>query len=724
MSGRCGGLKARNTTVSASSNPENVQLSRSVEIPPTAAKPGKAPKKASAVIADDPQLTANKPQPQRKRAPKKLKDNEIGPTPRSFASRTKALGQYLYHNETTLLTGNEPAHILQAEAEKSTRIQTRRSNKTVHPGTDLANPEEKRKTPPPKLSIKEEADHEAAKAQACLAELEGNLTRLETEKKTSVNCPGRATQPFVPPTLKPRQLPEIEVESQSSGSAYEEDEEDQLKSNEDEALKQADDGETDDSGEPPSKRKAKSQIGRHVTSLSIRVLSHLSSSARLQKKPSLKPLNYTSDGDYVSTGSFDPASEPATSEPSSRPSSRASMDFDDIEEDQEDNAAAVDLIGENNQGVLFGGFEPQDPIVQPAARNAPIQSAVSTPNALTKVKDNAPMISLQNPEPPVAKKKKSNKLNRNDLDPLIKKTFAKLFEPMLIHRIASLTPSWYPRGSPPNVWLVPTVSMLQTEYDAIVKQETNVAHAVRAGNSVFSCARTALYNYQGSLRVNSEKSILLFFLDSQLDNILDRAQCAQQAIKVSTDEKSGELDVDRGFLWGTFGLDETEKDGLFKNFCIMYTLGSYLKTANNNASIAQDMLTPDGRPKGALLMSIIACYRAFKYYKSGVFLVDSDDGRGNFSKGNWGLTTAMGAWVQEIYQEITDLDDGNWTSLLTLAITTYDSNYKCNPSQEQSARLVAASEAAAVQASLTPTPAPQAPAVRRSLKDKRTTSNQ
>ena len=84
----------------------------------------------------------------------------------------------------------------------------------------------------------------------------------------------------------------------------------------------------------------------------------------------------------------------------------------------------------------------------------------------------------------------------------------------------------------------------------------------------------------------------------------------------------------------------------------------------------------------------------------------------------------MGAWVQEIYQEITDLDDGDWTSLLTLAITTYDSNYKRNPSQEQSARLAAASEAAAVQASLTPAPAPQAPAVRRSLKDKRTTSNQ
>lgn len=37
----------------------------------------------------------------------------------------------------------------------------------------------------------------------------------------------------------------------------------------------------------------------------------------------------------------------------------------------------------------------------------------------------------------------------------------------------------------------------------------------------------------------------------------------------------------------------------------MYTLGSYLKTANNNALITQEMLTSDGRPKGALLMSII-----------------------------------------------------------------------------------------------------------------------
>lgn len=145
---------------------------------------------------------------------------------------------------------------------------------------------------------------------------------------------------------------------------------------------------------------------------------------------------------------------------------------------------------------------------------------------------------------------------------------------MLIHRIASLAPSWYPRGSAPNIWLVPTASMLQTEYDAIVKEETGVAHAVCVGDAVFSCvcgtlvlsilassfppfqARTALYNYLGSLRVNSEKAILLFFLDNKLDNILDRARCAQQAIEVSTDEKSGEPDVDRGFLCRTFGLDE------------------------------------------------------------------------------------------------------------------------------------------------------------------------
>lgn len=109
----------------------------------------------------------------------------------------------------------------------------------------------------------------------------------------------------------------------------------------------------------------------------------------------------------------------------------------------------------------------------------------------------------------------------------------------------------------------------------------------------------------------------------------------------------------------------------------------------------------------------------FKYYKSGVFLVASDDGRGDFSEGNWGLTTAMGPWVLEIYEEITALDDGDWTALLTLAITIYDSNYKRNPTQEQSARVAAASEAAAVQAS---TPVPLTPAVRRSLKDKRTIS--
>ena len=47
--------------------------------------------------------------------------------------------------------------------------------------------------------------------------------------------------------------------------------------------------------------------------------------------------------------------------------------------------------------------------------------------------------------------------------------------------------------------------------------------------------------------MNPKKSNLLFFLDSQLDNILDRAQCAQQAIEVFTNEKSGELDVDRVF---------------------------------------------------------------------------------------------------------------------------------------------------------------------------------
>lgn len=78
----------------------------------------------------------------------------------------------------------------------------------------------------------------------------------------------------------------------------------------------------------------------------------------------------------------------------------------------------------------------------------------------------------------------------------------------------------------------------------------------------------------------------------------------------------------------------------------------------------------------------------------------------------------MGAWVQEIYQEIADLDDGDWTSLLTLAVTIHDSNYKRNPSQEQSASLAAASEAATGQGSLTSTTVSAAPAVRHSLKAK------
>lgn len=108
-----------------------------------------------------------------------------------------------------MLTGNEPADVLQAEATKSTKVQTRRSNKTVHPGTDLASPEEKRKTPPPKLSVAEEEERKAtklalelerAKAQAWLAELESNLTRLQENKRTTVIRPGVLKQPFVPPT--------------------------------------------------------------------------------------------------------------------------------------------------------------------------------------------------------------------------------------------------------------------------------------------------------------------------------------------------------------------------------------------------------------------------------------------------------------------------------------------------------------------------------------------
>ena len=103
------------------------------------------------------------------------------------------------------------------------------------------------------------------------------------------------------------------------------------------------------------------------------------------------------------------------------------------------------------------------------------------------------------------------------------------------------------------------------------------------------------------------------------------------------------------------------------------------------------------------------CARAFKYNRTGVFLVDATDGsKGEFSESNWGLSTAGGMWAAEIYEDICSLDDNDWSTLLTVALTTFKKNARRDPVQEQSARAAAMSEAAAVETSLATPAAPQA----------------
>ena len=87
-------------------------------------------------------------------------------------------------------------------------IQTRRSNKNVHPGTDLT-PEEKRKTPPPKLTIPQQEEKAAslarleeqrAKAKAQLAAIENEMNRAQSAKQAKLIRPGMVGEPFVPET--------------------------------------------------------------------------------------------------------------------------------------------------------------------------------------------------------------------------------------------------------------------------------------------------------------------------------------------------------------------------------------------------------------------------------------------------------------------------------------------------------------------------------------------
>ena len=49
-----------------------------------------------------------------------------------------------------------------------------------------------------------------------------------------------------------------------------------------------------------------------------------------------------------------------------------------------------------------------------------------------------------------------------------------------------------------------------------------------------------------------------------------------------------------------------EQDGLFEPSYILFTLGKYIVSANKNASIAKVMLTEEGCPRGALLLSVMA----------------------------------------------------------------------------------------------------------------------
>ena len=119
----------------------------------------------------------------------------------------------------------------------------------------------------------------------------------------------------------------------------------------------------------------------------------------------------------------------------------------------------------------------------------------SEANSLTKVNDNAPALALENPQPKGNPKKKAARHNRNSLPEEIKKVFIGEFEPTIVHNLASLATVWFPKGSAPNVWLVPTPSMLQVEYDTVIKAATNHTHNVHAGDAIFMCVCHCLIQF-------------------------------------------------------------------------------------------------------------------------------------------------------------------------------------------------------------------------------------
>ena len=65
--------------------------------------------------------------------------------------------------------------------------------------------------------------------------------------------------------------------------------------------------------------------------------------------------------------------------------------------------------------------------------------------------------------------------------------------------------------------------------------------------------KSSLSNFRGLFCSSAEQAVVMFFLDNDIDAIEDRVYSATQAVEVLNDPATGRPDVDRRFLWSSFG---------------------------------------------------------------------------------------------------------------------------------------------------------------------------
>ncbi|KAE9384677.1 hypothetical protein BT96DRAFT_637315 [Gymnopus androsaceus JB14] len=356
------------------------------------------------------------------------------------------------------------------------------------------------------------------------------------------------------------------------------------------------------------------------------------------------------------------ASEPEPSEPdisSSRPLSRASnVGTDDSDEEATRTAAGVHF------GGLDGIVERENQFMSLTHISTRILKPSQPVNTLTKITEDAPERALENLGR--TKKKKARQTQAN-LDSAIKERFKADMVPWIAHLMGSVSLSFFSNVLEPDMFITPTPAMLQSVYNAIILSTTKVPHEIRRGDAVAVCAGAAVTNWRNGFREAAEHAVEAYLLDCSFINPAERARVATYAIERQYGEDKVEL-ADRLFLWARVS------EGFMESFHLLYCLGYHIVKVSNFPKAAAAIRTDEGRPRGALLLAVLACYRAFKGYQdgSGIFPEHPD----KFSEVNYGpSSTEIGDWTFDIYDSIQRLDNAWWDRVIPLAKSNYDQHH-------------------------------------------------